>query len=616
MAMEALRIAAKESKFMKFILGGFIALAAGGLVFTDVHGFFTGNPGGTTVARVNDTKIDIRQFDSKLRGFLAQTGLDSEQAYQLGLVHNFLQSRVNVSLRQDAAQDLNLRLDNETIANQIRSIFGENVSRDQIEMSLRAQGLTAESFAQNLRAQSALTLLNSLPGGVINHTPNYTRNINSLLSRESRSATIYTIPLSRLAKDHEVTEDEITAYYAAHAPLSTIPEQRVFNVGTMTLEMAKANLPAITDTDIRAEYDARPDDFTIPEQRTIVQIQVSNPDEAQAIYESALDNGDLTLGNDGASAPAAFTFDGLPEDLADLVFSETTEIGDVLPPVPSIFGYVVAQVTAIKPERIRPYDEIKTELSQDMQDNAIFDALYNKMVDAEDMADAGQSYSEIAGILGLETSETAALDRSNLANITGALKTAIESGPSLIDEIFNLPEGAATYPVEIDDSSFIIVGVQSITPETLQPLADVRDDILATLRDQQRETAAETRLQSLIAELQSGTLTDNDLKNQYRARIRTNNNLSREDASTRTADLIFATDNNMYDYFRDDDSMVMVHVTDIRFDTSDTNTATDAASFQSAQDQIIDALLTHYWRDNATIRINDALLERQYATVR
>jgi enoyl-CoA hydratase/carnithine racemase len=124
MAMEALRIAAKESKIMKFVLGGFIFLAVGGLVFTDVGGYFSGGANGTTVARVGETKIHIRDFDSELRGFLQQTGLTAEQAYDSGLVNAFLNQKIANVLKLESAQELNIRLDNKAVAQKVRGVFG------------------------------------------------------------------------------------------------------------------------------------------------------------------------------------------------------------------------------------------------------------------------------------------------------------------------------------------------------------------------------------------------------------------------------------------------------------------------------------------------------------
>lgn len=77
----------------KFILFGFLALAVGGLVFSDVTGVFRGGVGSSDVARIGDEKLSIHRFDRSLRRTLAQTGLSVDQAYKLGYVGQFLNSR-------------------------------------------------------------------------------------------------------------------------------------------------------------------------------------------------------------------------------------------------------------------------------------------------------------------------------------------------------------------------------------------------------------------------------------------------------------------------------------------------------------------------------------------
>jgi peptidyl-prolyl cis-trans isomerase D len=61
MAMQALRDGAGTG-FLKIILMGLLVMAVGGLVFTDVGGFFRGGVGNNDVARVGDTKIGVVEF--------------------------------------------------------------------------------------------------------------------------------------------------------------------------------------------------------------------------------------------------------------------------------------------------------------------------------------------------------------------------------------------------------------------------------------------------------------------------------------------------------------------------------------------------------------------------
>ena len=362
MAMEALRIAAKESKFLKFILGGFIFLAVGGLVFTDVGGYFTGGARGTTVAEVGDTKIDIRQFDSELRGFLQQTGLDAEDAYQAGLVNAFLQGKIANILRLQSAQELDLVLDNETIASEIKKTF-QGASKDQILSTLRAQGLSEQQLAESIQVQTLNRYISAMPLAVANYVPASIQSANSKIKSEQRSGRLYTIPLNNLADDTEIDAEEINDYYQSNQAQFTIAEERVFTIGKMTLDMAKGDLQEPDMDDIRADYDSRPNDFTVPETRVIEQVIINDADKAQAIYEAVLNGTNLKqatidISGDAAAFRAASDYqeDGLPDDIADVVFDSDLKVGDVTPPVKTLIGYTVTVLNDIKVETMKSFE--------------------------------------------------------------------------------------------------------------------------------------------------------------------------------------------------------------------------------------------------------------------
>ncbi len=617
MAMEALRGAAKESKFMKFILGGFIALAVGGLVFTDIHGMFTGNVGGTTIATVEDTKIDIRQFDNDFRGFLNQTGL-GEDGYNLAIAEGFLQSRINAILRQKAANDLNIMMDNDTIARQIRAVFGPNTSKEQIEMTLRAQGMSVDDLANNIRAQTAFTMLNAMPSAVTNYVPSYVSDIMSKIQNESRSATVLTIPLSNLYESVEITDQDIVNYYNENPNAFTTPETRNLSVGTLSLDDVKDTLPALSQADIREDYNSRIEDFIIPEKRTLIQIQIKDSEKAQAVYEAALKNGDLAeavknvLGEDRAPTDAAtFEYDALPTELADAAFASSRGVDDIIPPVQSIFGNVVAQITDITEETTQDFASIKQDLRAEMQQNAEHDALYNIIITIEDMIDNGQTYDEIKAVAPLKTSKIERLSTDNFDNkIPESLKSALENGPSLKDEIFTLPAGGVAYPIEIDEANYIFVGVDAIEGGELQALDDVRDDIRATLITQNQRAIAQQELNMITDQLIANSKTLDTVKDDKNGKIRTVEDLKQGDSSTATANLISTADENGYNAIIDGDNAIIVRIDDVKYNDDDAEDMDNLSTIQSTQTAMVDSLLAAYYRDNASIWVNETLLNQ------
>jgi peptidyl-prolyl cis-trans isomerase D len=616
MAMEALRIAAKESRFMKFILGGFIFFAVGGLVFTDVGGYFTGGARGTTVAEVGDIKIDIREFDRGFRSFASQSDLTVEEAYQLGLGKVYLNARVNAALAQHASQDLNIRLSDEEIAKQLKSLFGDR-SRDEIEMIMRAQGLSEQGLTQSIQADMTANIMTDLPKAVTNYVPQYVSDVEKRINAEQRSGIIYTIPADKLADDITLSDDDLRAYYINNPDEFTVMEERVFSVGSMTIDMAKANLPEITDADIRAEYEATIDDYVVPEKRSIIQVNVKNPDQAQAIYELGLEGTNLkeaiieVTGDDNGHRDAAeFDANSLPAELSDIAFGNNVKSGDVLPPVKTLLGYVVMRVTDTQQEYTKPFGDIKSDLKKEMQDTQIFDALYTKMIDSEDMLDSGADFATIAEKTSLKIEETQSLTQSSLPNSDNSdLQLALENSPSVANEIFALQTGQATYPIELNDEKYIVIGVKDIKQSDLLPFEDVRTDIEKILRSNQTMTMAINKANAVVTKLNQGDLDVDTLKKDYDATAKPFKSIGRNDGKLNT-NVIFNLSKDQYQVHQQNDQNIEIYTLNTIEFADESDISYD--NLKDRQDRQVNALLNQYWQSNTSVSINESLLEFHY----
>jgi peptidyl-prolyl cis-trans isomerase D len=612
MAMEALRIAAKESKFMKFILGGFIFLAVGGLVFTDVQGYFRGGLPNNTVARVNDTEIQIRTFDQEVRNIINQSGLTAEEAFRAGLINAYLNNRIDEILLLQQAESLDIVVGEKIIAEQIKNAF-PNLSKEQIQMSLRAQGMSEGQMAQILSQQIKRTLISGATQ-VLKNTK--TPDLSTALNRyhgEFRNGTIYSFPASKLSETIEITDEEVASIYEARKNQYIIPEKRVFTIGRMTLVDVEKNLPALSEDDVRGAYEEREGDFFIPEKRSIAQAVISDPDQAQQIYEQALDGTPLktavenVTGNAGAFRDAAeYDSQGLPAELADVAFADDLEKGSVLPPVRTLVGLHVMKIVDITPERQQEFEEVKDDLRAELEETRGYDALYEKIIESEDLVNDGQNFDAIAEKVGLSNEDSPFLTRSDVNNFPEALTAAIEISPSITDEIFNLPEGSASYPVEINEGEFIVIGVKTLQEESFKPLEDVKNDLREQIQKERLEDNARTVLSSVIADVNAGDRSLDDVVKEYGAGRAIFRNVTRS-SERRDADAIFDAPLDGIGTLIDDGTVSLIQITANGFNTPDAQ-STGHATYTAS----IDSLFRSYLRENSKISINDYLLEQQY----
>lgn len=616
MAMNALRVAAKESKIMKFVLGGFIFLAVGGLVFTDINGYFRGGLPNTTVARVGDVEISISEFDNGLRGFLQQAQITPKDAYDAGLVNAYLQSRIDVVLDAQATDDLNIRIGNETIAGEIKKVFA-NATRDEIEASLRARGMSEARMASIIQDQIRTQIIDRLPGGVSGYMPTYIIDAINRADNEQRTGAIYTFPAEKLSEKITVSDAEVQSYYDANKAAYAIPAEYTFVIGKLTLKAAAKTVRAPSDADVRAEYDARINDFTLPETRSIEQIALNDPDIAQQVYERALKGASLKaaakeLGADVTTFRPAVDYErnGLPDELSNVAFDAKATVGDVLPPVKTLIGWHVMKITKVNASELVDFSSVKSSIRDAMIEEMQYDALYNKIIQAEEMVDSGKEFSSIAKDVGLKTQKTKSVTRNEVTKLPKTLQDIIAQNPSVGEEMFALNEGMASYPVELDDGGFIVVGVQSLTNETYKPIKDVSKDIRETIKSQKIALNASEALDDVVKGLNGGRLDDDSLKSDYNAKRQLFKNV-KQDSKKLETDLIFNTSLNEYNArINDKNNVQVIKVSSIKKGDSKSSSKLDENKINYKT--LFEATQNQFYRLNTNITVNNDLLAAQY----
>ncbi len=317
---------------------------------------------------------------------------------------------------------------------------------------------------------------------------------------------------------------------------------------------------------------------------------------------------DVVGDTDGFRNTADYDAKGLPAELSDVAFGSNVKKGDVLPPVKTLIGYSVMKVVKVTEGAYRTFKSVKTNLKKEMQDNAVYDALYNKMVDAEDMLDNGDGFSNISEKLKLQTSDSVSLSRNDLKAVKLlALRKVLDSKPSVADELFSLSENGATYPLELDDDEFIIIGVKSIIQQDVVALDDVRKDIVKTLKAERKASMAEAKALEFTNALNEG----GDLPQSLKVKESKIKNMKRND-DNKNAPLVYSLNKDEYGYRLDDKSVAIVQLTDVSF--SNKVDDVDVKSIRSAQNALVNTLSQSYWRDDMTVTINEALLEQAYST--
>jgi len=142
-------------------------------------------------------------------------------------------------------------------------------------------------------------------------------------------------------------------------------------------------------------------------------------------------------------------------------------------------------------------------------------------------------------------------------------------------------------------------------------LADVKNDIKKSILASKEQAQSGSLLANWVNDLNSGSTTITDIKSNNNLASKSFKELGRDSASE-NKDLIFATSNNQYGYrITDKNDGVIIFINDIK--TNKDSKSADVEAIKSAQGSYFDSLLLAYYRDNASISINDDLLDRTYS---
>jgi peptidyl-prolyl cis-trans isomerase D len=325
------------------------------------------------------------------------------------------------------------------------------------------------------------------------------------------------------AADVTVAEADIDAYYKAHGDEFMTPEK--ISLDYIELDAAKMKVDTgVDDETLKKQYEAQKSHFVTNEQRLASHILVkvdknANADAQKAALEKAKNIAEqaksgkdfATLAKANSDDPGSKAQGGdlgwLDKGVTDPAFESALfamKKGDISDPVKSDEGYHVIQLRDVKAEKVKPFEEVKAELS-------------SKYLEGE----RERQYSDISGrltdaIYQDPTSLDAAAKPLNLPVQKTGLFTrtggeGIAANPAVIKAAFSstvLTEGNASDPIEIGPSHIVIVKVDQHEKAEPKPIEQVRDDIKKRLTDQQIAKAAHERADTLFARIQKGESLD------------------------------------------------------------------------------------------------------------
>jgi peptidyl-prolyl cis-trans isomerase D len=520
-----------NKKFIQIVL----ALIVLPFALWGVDSYVRSSDATNSVATVGGTPIVLGEFQQSLReqqdrlrpqlgGNANQALLDSPE-----LRRSVLENLINQRLLALYAAKSKLSVSDEMLAGFITSVpsLQENgkFSRERYQAVVAAQGMSVEMFEarvrQDLLMQQAMMAAND--AALIGNLP-LSRWLQAQLEEREISETV--LRAESYLNESKPDATAIKRYYEENRARFEKPEQ--VRVAYLVLSQDKLTENAkVSDEAIKSWYQSNEARYKQPEQRqashillrieknaTEAQVQAAQAKIEQVLAQLKANPADFAklakqISQDPGSAEKGgdlgyFGHGMMVKPFEDAVFAlKENQISDV---VRSDFGFHLIKLTGVRPERVRPLDEVRSEIAAELK----------RQAGSRQYAEAAESFSNIvyeqsdslkpaAEKFGLVVHESDWLAKGGMGGMPPF------TNPKLMQALFSedaIKHQRNTEAVEVKQHTLVAAHVLEHRPATVEPFESVAPAIEKLLAREAAAARAAEAGQAQLAKLQKGEKVD------------------------------------------------------------------------------------------------------------
>ena len=512
---------------VKIILGLIIL----SFVFAGVGSYITGG-GNNAAAKVGNTEIGRGEFEqayqnernrmqSQLGDYFSQ--MLADPAYVESFRKSVLDRMINDVLLEQQAESLGLRISDSQIRTMILEMpqfqTAGQFDQEVYQAALRRAGFGPESFAEYMRRDLMRNqLVTALQGSEFVLQGEI--DTQSKLIAQTRDIRTVTLSVAELAKNVELTEEEIAEYYQQNPLAYTRPEQAKVSYIELSAEALKGQIQ-VSDEQAEQYYQDHLDKYSTEEQRKVSHILVQGDDEAkaQAILDELNAGADFAAlaeekSDDFGSADVGGDLGWIERDVMDPAFEDAAfaleNVGDTTGLVKSEFGYHIIKLDELQASKAQPFSEVAAEIKQELLDQEAVDQFYELQTELEKVAfEYPDSLDDSAEAINAKIHTTDFVSQIDAPEL---LKTPAVMQAILSPEVKE--DGLNSEVIEVAPEHVIVVRVEETRDETVLPLEEVQDQVVAALSAVKAEQQAIELGVSLVNELKAGNeavLAENNL---------------------------------------------------------------------------------------------------------
>jgi len=509
-----------QQKMTRYLLGALmLVIAASMLTYLTNTGLTGASDTDTILADVAGTPITTQEAQASLdrltRG--GQLPAEAMEAYFPQIVQQLVDQK---ALLHEAGQ-LGIKVSDEEVLLALMTAFpqffqdGKLTNKDQFEQALAQQNMTMQDAADGMRDQLLLRKIQTLAlSGVVVSAQEVDR---ALLQKHEKAKIEYiAFPPAKFRDQVKTTPEEVKASYERLKSTYTLPEKRSFQV--LVADQAKVEQSiAVTDAQLHAAYSANMDNFRMPERvevRHILLMTQGKPDaEKKAALAKAQDllkqikaggdfaalakansqdpgtaekGGDLGFIVRGQTVPEfeKFAFSAKPKDISDIV---TTE-----------YGYHIIQVMSKEAARVKPFDEVKENLTEELKKQTVNEKMQQMADEAHAaLVKAPGSAAEVAKQFGLEL-----IAANGLA--AGEPVPGLGPAPEIDGAVLTMKPNEVSAPVFMANNRIAIVVFGSRTAARPAEFAEVQGKVQDQLITQKADQLAAAAAKAAASRIMGG----------------------------------------------------------------------------------------------------------------
>ena len=513
-----------------------IGLVVLSFVFAGV-GSYLNSSGETVAATVNGEEIGLneleRAYQSQRSRMESQYGesvsaLFADEGYMQQFRRGVLDSLIDEKLVEQKARELGLRVGDDQIRDTIRSMpefqLGGQFNNDRYLALLRQNGYQPSDFRDFLRTQLTREQLTRALGVSDFALPGEARRVFDLQA-QTRDARYVVVDAAPFADEVEISDADIQGYYDANITSFDTEEKVSVAYVKLSVDDLKGDV-TVSDDDVSAWYEENKDQYRDEEQRRVSHILIETGDDeaaakakAEALLAEIKGGADFATvaeenSEDSFSAENGGDLDyitpGMMDDAFDSAVFSLKNVGDVTDVVKTEFGFHIIKLTDLKPETIKPFNDVAGEIRDNLITEKATDRFYELQSRMAEVAfEVPDTLDEVAAIANTSIETTPLFTRNNVpAEIDNPQVVSDVFSPELIEEQVN------SDLIELDASTVMVVRVNEHEAQRTKSLDEVKESITASLRSEKAQQAAQDWAEAQLAQLESG----NDIADSLSAR--------------------------------------------------------------------------------------------------